>query len=400
MGRPSILFLRRKPRAEVGLDLNAFILVLFKEQILAMSQNKSGWILRFFRWQWRLQKILTRITKKQETVYVWDRIPFYKQMWQDAAKELSLKFTELSRGIWEICYGERRTIIANHGVQIDDLVILDLSANKPFCYKLMEEKGIRVPKYVTFNLNELDKAEQFMNENKGLFVIKPAIGTSAGIGVTTHIQSYIGLVKATALASLYCDEIIIERLVVGECYRLLILNGKMIDAVRRRGVWLKGDGRSTILQLIEKENQRRFESRKNGSMKPLSQDHDFDVTLQAQGLSSGSIIKFGGSVLVKSIDTPDLKNVEVRTVYNENVTSLISQDIRNTAERAAMALNSKFAGVDIIASDPTVPLEKSGGVVNEINTNPGLHHHYNLINNDGPSPALNVLRYLLRINPE
>jgi hypothetical protein len=31
--------------------------------------------------------------------------------------------------------------------------------------------------------------------------------------------------KVTALASLYCDEII-ERLVVGECYRLLILNGK------------------------------------------------------------------------------------------------------------------------------------------------------------------------------
>jgi hypothetical protein len=80
----------------------------------------------------------------------------------------------------------------------------------------------------------------------------------------------------------------------------------MINAARRRGVWLKGDGRSTILQLIDKENRRRFESGKRFH-EAFNRDHDFDVTIQAQGLSGESIIKSGRRVLLKSIDTPDLK---------------------------------------------------------------------------------------------
>ena len=34
-----------------------------------------------------------------------------------------------------------------------------------------------------------------------------------------------------------------------------------------------------------------------------------------------------------------------------------------------------LAGVDLIAPDVALPLEESGGMVNEINTTPGLHHH-------------------------
>ena len=165
---------------------------------------------------------------------------------------------------------------------------------------------------------------------------------------------------------------------------------------------IPGDAKPAIqelIQLIERENKRRFATGKNDLIKPVSRDCDFEATLQAQGFSSESIIKFGGNVLVKSFDYPFLKNVEVRTVYNENVTNLISKDIRNKAESAAMALNSKFAGVDIITLDPTLSIEEGGGVVNEINTNPGLHHHYNLLNNEGLSPAIEVLRYLLRIDP-
>nr|HQU71074.1 hypothetical protein [Calditrichia bacterium] len=37
-------------------------------------------------------------------------------------------------------------------------------------------------------------------------------------------------------------------------------------------------------------------------------------------------------------------------------------------------------GVDLITPDVSRPLDEVGGVINEINTNPGLHHHY-LVNN-------------------
>ena len=35
-----------------------------------------------------------------------------------------------------------------------------------------------------------------------------------------------------------------------------------------------------------------------------------------------------------------------------------------------------LAGVDVITPDPSRPLVESGGVINEVNGTPGLHHHY------------------------
>ena len=54
--------------------------------------------------------------------------------------------------------------------------------------------------------------------------------------------------------------------------------------------------------------------------------------------------------------------------------------------------------IDIITFNPGISLESSGGVINEINTTPGLHHHYNLLNDHGTPPAVPVLKYLLGIH--
>lgn len=90
------------------------------------------------------------------------------------------------------------------------------------------------------------------------------------------------------------------------------------------------------------------------------------------------------------------KTTEDRTVFNENVTGHVCREIERLAARAACILGSRFAGVDLITLDPTLPLDKTGGVINEINTTPGLHHHYGLIN-DNASPAVEVLKHLLQV---
>jgi cyanophycin synthetase len=67
---------------------------------------------------------------------------------------------------------------------------------------------------------------------------------------------------------------------------------------------------------------------------------------------------------------------EVRTVYNTVVTELLCPSLRETAERAAQVLGSDLVGVDVITTDPSRPLSEAGGCVNEVNTTPALHHHY------------------------
>ena len=63
--------------------------------------------------------------------------------------------------------------------------------------------------------------------------------------------------RAGILASLYDRELLIEAQVPGESYRLLVLEGRMVDAVCRRGPRLEGDGVSRIRSLIEAEDARR-----------------------------------------------------------------------------------------------------------------------------------------------
>lgn len=367
-----------------------------EEEIITLADSKISWDLQFLRFKYRIANIWARFTGNKKNVYVWERVSFYKEMWKEASSQLSAQFLELGEGIWEIRYRTRVTRINIHMVELDDPVILSLAGNKPLCYALMKEKKLPIPEHVVFKLNELDKAKRFMEENEGLFVIKPAIDTSAGMGVTTHIKSYRECRIAAALASLYNDQIIIERFIPGEAYRILLLGGKLIHASRRRGLRVKGDGKSTIKELIEGQNKRSLGQEHNDKVKQIKLDREYKSTLEAQGLSSNSVIGEGSEILVKGFDKSLDTNAEVRTVYNESVTDLICKRISEQAIRAARIINSQFAGVDIITLDSTVPLEDSGGIINEINTTPGLQHHYNLFNNeDTISPAVTVLSYLL-----
>jgi len=367
------------------------------------AHARKRFLLSALRLKCRLGNIVSRMGNRYKTVYVWERIPFYRQMWETAAAEVSAQFIELAEGIWEIRLGSSRTYIHIHQVQLDDAVISSFSGNKPYCYDVLSRAHLPVPDHVVFGIDDPDEAVRFMKRKNGLIVVKPALDTGSGMGVTTHVRSVHECRSAIALASLYGAKIIAEDLKPGECYRLLVLNGKMIHAVRRRGVRVRGDGRSTLAQLIAGENRQRREGRTHDARPVIIWNRDLAATLLAQGLTGDFIPPCGRETLVQSYALPDDKHVEVRTVYNEVVTDLICRELRESVERAALLIHSKFAGVDVITLDPSVPLERNSGVINEINTNPGLHHHFTRSTRDtydradDIGPALRVLEQLLGI---
>jgi cyanophycin synthetase len=280
-------------------------------------------------------------------------------------------------------------------VPLDNPVTLSLAGNKPLCYKMFRREGLPVPIYRTFRSGEPGKMKDFIEEHKGFFVIKPAVGTGAGKGVTTHLKTYRECLRAVALASLFGDEVIIEQVVPGECYRLLVLDGAVLHASRRRGFRVVGDGDASLWHLVERENTRRGKRAGDGASRPIGYDRDVMATLHAQDLSREFVPAAGREILVRSSDSPAGDHVEIRTEYNENATHLLCGEILDQAVRAASVLDSRFAGVDIITLDPTEALGGKRGVINEINTTPGLHHHYDLLNNDPKPVAVDVLRYLL-----
>jgi cyanophycin synthetase len=311
-------------------------------------------------------------------------------MWENVAAKVGARFTPLADSVWELELEGKRTRILNDKLEFDNPVTLEIAGMKPLVYRMFAERGLQVPEYQIFRLEEWEQANEFLRCHPKGCVVKPANGTSSGQGVTTHIQTGPELKAASILASLYCPELLIEPMIPGECYRLLVLDGKTIHAVRRRGPRLIGDGVSTVADLLRMEN----EHRRSRGEHVLDTDSDCHFTLAYQGLSLESVPLQGQAFLAKSVNDPRRKCIEVRTVYNEVVTDLVCDELKHDAEQAAAILNSRLVGVDFITVDPTVSLEKSGGVINEVNTTPGLHHHYDSSAERFPEPAVQVLQAL------
>lgn len=319
------------------------------------------------------------------------RTEFYVQMWRDAANTLGATFVELVDGFCEVRLGERSTCIYKGLVMLDDPVTLKLAGNKPLVHKMLSDAGLPVPPYQEFTQGAIEKAEAFLQMQAAPCVVKPALDSGAGDGVTTNIRTKRELARAAASASLHSTKLMIEKQIAGESYRLLYLHGRLLQAIHRRSPRVIGDGKSTIRQLILAENERRTLER-GVTVTRLNMDLDLETTLHNAGLSLNSVPHAGRKVVVKTVVNDNSREDNVA------VTDEIGEGLRVECALAASVLGVELAAVDIITSDPRISLKQANGVIIEINTTPGLHHHYSIANpNKQNDVAVPILKDLLHV---
>jgi D-alanine-D-alanine ligase-like ATP-grasp enzyme len=317
----------------------------------------------------------------------------YIEIWREAAAAVGAEFGTLPGGFCEVGLDGRRVRVWQQLVPLDDPVTLELAGDKPLANRLLSEHGLPVPAFREFDLDEIDPALAFLREQGKPCVVKPARGTGGGKGVTTNVRTPWQLVQAAAYASVYCPRLLIEEHIEGSSYRLLYLDGELLDAVRRRAPVVVGDGTSTVAALIEGENRRRTEQAGGVVVDLLALDLDCRATLRRAGLSPRSVPEPGREVRVKTVANSNHEG------ENESVRHLLGSALVTQGALAARALGVRLAGVDLITEDPTRPLEAGRGVINEVNTTPGLHFHYQVGNRARMVPvAIPILRSLLGVD--
>lgn len=315
------------------------------------------------------------------------RATFYADVWRDAAARLGASIKPLGKDILEIRFGPLCTRVRQNTTAIDDPVTLSIAGNKPMVYRLLAERGLCVPKYFEFTLKELSKAADFMTRFGGEWVIKPANG-GGGRGVTTGVSSSFGLIRAAVAAAAYESTLILEQQIEGDLYRLLYLNGTLLDAVLRKCPVVAADGSSNVRQLVHLENQTRMKGGPRFAHGLVSIDTDMRRTLAKQGLTLSSVPKKGTLVSLKRVIN------ENSAAENLMATNVLCKSIIEDGAAAAMAIGVKLAAVDIITPDPAVPLADSGGVILEVNTTPGYHCHYHR-QGDACQVAVHVLSCIM-----
>lgn len=295
----------------------------------------------------------------------------YLKCWTEAAKEVEASIEAGHRNLLRITKGNATTVVWRNYTDLDGPATLRAVGDKRYVQRALAREQIPTPSSFTFQLSDLSEASRFLAEH-GTCVVKPLSGTGGGSGITTRICSQRELRIASKKASGYCRDLQIEQYIEGCNFRLLFLDGVLIDAVERQPPSVTGDGYSRLSRLVLNENRSRKKQGFQHAQELLDIDEDMAATLKSKRLTLRSVIPAGESVSVKTVINQNAAS------ENRSALAELSPHIVQTARQAVQCLNVRLAGVDVLTPDPTQDLQAVGGVVLEVNTTPGFYCHQHL----------------------
>jgi cyanophycin synthetase len=176
--------------------------------------------------------------------------------------------------------------------------------------------------------------------------------------------------KAFKRAKEISKKIIVEKFINGCDFRVLVIDNKFVAAAKRTPACIKGDGKHSVQELIEKINT--DPNRGNGHSNILTAitiDDDTKECLSSKSISVDYIPKIGEEIILKT--TSNLSTGGTA----EDITDFVHPSNRKLFERVARIIGLDICGIDIMAPDLTSPVVENGGAVIEVNAAPGFRMH-------------------------
>ncbi|MGL5821589.1 MAG: bifunctional glutamate--cysteine ligase GshA/glutathione synthetase GshB [Sarcina sp.] len=252
----------------------------------------------------------------------------------------------------------------------DTYITALLMENKEVTKKILQANNIKVPKGEVFEDIYLAKNSYNIFKNKKI-VIKPK-STNFGLGISIFktIFSKEDFEKAIDIAFNEDRSILIEEFIRGKEFRFLVINNEVVGILHRVPANVKGDGISTITQLVEEKNKDFL--RGVGYIKPLEKIKLGTIEgmfLKAQNLAFDSVLKKDEIVYLR-------ENSNISTGGDSlDFTDDMHQSYKEIALKAAKAAKARITGIDIMIQD----INKSANIENhaiiEMNFNPAIHIH-------------------------
>jgi D-alanine-D-alanine ligase-like ATP-grasp enzyme len=197
-------------------------------------------------------------------------------------------------------------------------------------------------------------------------VVKPT-NRGGGKGVTAGITSLPELERAIAHARTFSSQVLLEAHQEGTDYRLMVVDGRLVAAVRRDPPAVEGNGKASVRALIAELNRaRKGPLREVGFLNPVHEDAALQATLARQGLTLDSVLALGQRVVLRTNANRSTGGVSV------SVLDQVHPQVKAQAELVAQAFDLRAAGIDYITPDISRSQEEVGGVFIEVNATPGM----------------------------
>ena len=286
----------------------------------------------------------------------------------DAAVARNIPYSRMTEGsMVRLGWGSKQRRIQAAEMDITSAVAEAIAQDKQLTKKLLAAAGVPVPigRLVTSAEDAWSAALDI-----GLpVVVKPKDGNQ-GKGVTVNICTEQQLHAAYAVATEFREDVLVERYMPGNDFRLLVVGNKMVAAARRDPPKVLGDGKHTIKELVEIVNQDpRRGSGHSTSLTKIRFDEIALACLRSQNLNEDSVPLPGQRINLRN-------NANLSTGGSAtDVTDDVHPEVAARAVAAAHMVGLDICGVDVVCDTILKPLEQQGGGIVEVNAAPGLRMH-------------------------
>lgn len=272
---------------------------------------------------------------------------------------ISVDIEDAISGLFKLSLGGRSVSCRESLSDLTSAVAMSRCDDKALTHRLLAAAGIAVP--AQKSVTDEEQAIAFLRRHKRV-VVKPARGEQ-GQGVAVDLRSDRAVAGAFRQARELCDSVVMEEFVPGDDLRIIVIAGEAVAAAIRKPASVTGDGRHTIMTLIDKQSRRRAAATRGESKIPL--DAETERCVRQAGYSLHDVLAEAETLAVR-------KTANLHTGGTiHDVTARLHPDLAEAACRAAVVLDMPVVGFDFIVTAPDQPDYR----VIEANERPGLANH-------------------------
>ena len=282
----------------------------------------------------------------------------------NAAEERGIPSIRLSEGnLVQLGYGAKQRRIWTAETDSTSAISETISRDKDLTKSLLASAGVPIPegRTVTSPEDAWDAAQDI-----GFPVVVKPIDGNHGRGVFINLYTQQEIEAAYAIAIEEGSEVLVERHIVGDEHRVLVVGNKVVAAAKGESVWVAGDGKHSVRELIDiqiNSDPRRGTSEEH-PLNPARIDSAVELELTRQKLTGDSIPVIDQKVLI-----------QINGNVAFDVTHLVHPDVASQVALAARVVGLDIAGIDLVTQDISKPMAEQNAAIVEVNAGPSLLMH-------------------------
>ena len=292
---------------------------------------------------------------------------------------IKIKFIPSKPTLIKLTFDKKVVFIKSGRVPLSK-IMGSLTRNKELTKTVLNEIGVKTPRGIV--AKSFKEALPLITKNKLSYplITKPLDGSLAA-GVTWNIQSKGELEKAIRFLkqTTKSKSFLVEEMFLGDEFRVLVFNKKVVSCVKKIPATIMGDGNSNIRKLINNFNKKRIKGFE------IKLDKIAENTLKKNNLTLKSVI-------------PRRFVLKLRNNLNMSdggrcieCTKEMHPHFKMISEKAIEALGMTYGGIDFMTKDITK--NNNDYVILEVNPNPHYNMHEKpLVEGKGIDVSLNILK--------